>query len=266
MTDFIDVAWSIVLNLVASLIFVGLTAVFAIFLTLSRHRRIWQFRSPQGSNVFLVTGTIDSPVTPLGYRHANTAVSDAVSIGYLSQSIALAYRSKYRIAPMCSSSFGESIWNETVILIGGRVHNPPTKSLLAHAEKVVDLRLGIEDSSPTESRHIIDRRTGERYVAALEGDRLTQDYGVIYRLRSPMRPHDPNPVLIFYGLHAHGTLGAAKILTPEYTRTVLREPSLRGLQEFQLLIRVDVVNEEVFPHIVKAYPVLRKPAGLSISS
>ena len=62
-------------------------------------------------------------------------------------------------------------------------------------------------------------------------------------------------VLLFYGLHAHGTVGTARVLAPSYAKVLRQVRNLRHLNEFQMLVRVDVAKEEVFPHILAVFPI-----------
>ena len=250
--------WSLFINLLASAIFTFVVSGVALARVLGRHQSVWQFRAPRGATVYLVVGTFDSPLTALGYRHANTAVSDAVALGHLSASLSLAYRTKYRLVPMASISFADHHWNETVVLIGGRVRNDATRFLLQSADETFGLPLEIMDTQPTGARYILDRRTGRRYEAKIDGERIVLDYGVIHRFPSPLRPQDPNPVLLFYGLHAAGTLAVARLLSAEYSGLLRGEKRLKRQRAFQVLVRARVQNEEVFPEIVDVYPVVLK--------
>jgi hypothetical protein len=193
----------------------------------------------------------------LGYRHATTAGSDAVAIGNLTAALTLAYRKRYRIIAMVSVSFHDSFWDDPIILLGGRVHNQATEDVLIQFEQSHGdiLPFRVEDTPGQGTREIVDVTDGSRYTASIVGEQIVKDYGLIYCFPSPFKSTKAIPVFVFYGLHAYGTVGVSRLVTPEFLKGFMSTRSGGSSGWFQVLVEVEVRNEEVYPKVVVARPI-----------
>lgn len=260
MRQWLDQAYQnpIVQNLLASLVWVCIVGGAIYVFGWRRYRRWWRISAAKGAVVRFVTGTWDNPRTPLGYTHAVTTVADSAALGYAVAGLTLAYGRKYPIRTYCSRWFHQTFWDDTVVLIGGRVRNDATRALLTSLESDWELPLKITDLH-VPIRTIKDLTSGATYESTLRDDEIVKDYGVLCRLPNPFVGAGKKPVFLFYGLHTFGTIGAAKMIAPEYIGQLVKSFRFRRMQWCQVLVSVAVKDEEVYPTVELVKRVKRSP-------
>ena len=254
-----SIVWSVTTGVAASAIFALIISLGSYLLGRGRYRRVWRIDSHRGATVRVVAGTVGTPLMELGYRHATTAGTDAVAIGNLCSALTLAYRSRYKFTAACSVAFHDSFWDDPLVLVGGQVRNIATRDALAQAKaRGFQFPYHVNDVG-VEKRHIIDAGSGEQFESRVVGERMVEDYGLIYCMPSPFNPSQRSPIFIFYGLHAFGTVGVSRLVTSEYVREFMKTRIAPSSRWFQVLVRVHVRDEDTFPEVVGAREIVVPP-------
>lgn len=222
-----------------------------VYLNIRIFRKFWKINLKENNRIKMIASTFDTPITELGYRRTLTTIEGVVAPSHMMTSLREGYGDKLQIQILLSEHFHDSFYDDHVILIGGRVRNKITKKILNETD--LDLSFEIHDEKHDIPRYIYDRSSKSTYTADITSPLMKTDYGVITKIPDPF--NKDGTVFIFYGLHTFGTIGAAKMVSKKCIAHLMKcRRKLRG-SWFQILLKVKVEGEEVYPEVVKGYKV-----------
>lgn len=225
-------------------------------------RLFWRFNLKNSNAIRLVCGVQEAPPGRLGYHHLTTlAIRDCQASIYLTTSLVLAYKDRFRLHVCPSTDFNEDFWSDSLVFVGGKVRNGLTERILDKLDTIWVLPFTIHDTDPDQAvvRYIYDGIHRERYESTVKDGKLLTDYGVLTRAPNPF--NQGSPIFVFYGLHALGTVGLTKLVTPKFIRELIRASGEISRPWFQTLVEVDVNGEEVFPRIIAIHELQARSRG-----
>ncbi|MDP3512286.1 MAG: hypothetical protein Q8S20_06005 [Sulfuritalea sp.] len=259
-----------------------LVATAASYVVFSSRRRsfraFWGFNRKGGKIRVVMAKHSDHP-HPRGYSYSTVAAGDAEAASLVTSSMSVAYADRYQIRALPSNHFNDDFWREPVILVGGGTRNQPANAFLASLAEAYRLEFSIDDQNPAVERSVVDEGNSKRFTARLpqgapDGSGQHFDWAVITKGPNMSTRHANDPHVLFYGLHAFGTLGAAQIVSStrmaQFRKVVVAKLSqhsspvgkllllFRVPRFVQILVRVQILRDDVLSEVVDARVLRRR--------
>lgn len=191
---------------------IGLGLAIASALALKwRLRTIWRLRNPQFA--FVLSGSIADVSEDV--RSVILAGPDADAASKIVATLGLLYPAA-RLRHAYSSGFPTEMYKETIICVGGPLHNRSTKQLLSNFPTIRfdEFSLIAPDNNIYETEYD-------------DADVPIEDYGLIIRARNPYdEVHD---VIILAGCDTYGVLAAALAISADPGAKRIRRQLARNL-------------------------------------
>lgn len=148
----------------------------------------------------------------------------------------------FKLRRIRADKIAENDKKSNLLLIGGPIPNPVTKSLLERKEIVY--KFGGPDG------HSIINDKGLKIDPRMERGRITHDLGIITRMKNPYNPD--KDVIMVCGSYGWGTQAALKILKDRDSLKYLNQYN----QHFQIICtcEVDEDNVGLKPHLLDLCP------------